>query len=808
MIGSRPSTVCVLSFLGLALLRPGAVGCSGDDAPGGTVSLNGDGESRTSEAGGQAGLTVRLGLQPSEPVTVHLRSTDPSEGALSTGVLTFTAENWNAPQAVQVTGVDDDEADGDRAYAVTATVTSADPAYAQVTAQSYPLTNTDDDTAGITVGPLSGPTSEAGGQATFQVVLNSQPSADVTLHLASDNAAEGTAAPGKLTFTPVNWKAPQTVTVTGVDDDRPDGDQAYSILFSGTESADAAYAALTPSAVAATNTDDDSPGITVSAVSGAITEGGGEATFTVVLNSQPSAPVTVGLASSDPTEGTVQPGELTFTAANWRAPQTVTVTGLDDHLADGDQPFTVVFAPTVSDDADYASLTPASLHLTNQDDDSVGITVGAVSGSTTEAGGQATLTVVLDTEPSADVTVGFVSSDPTEGTVASRALTFTPQTWHTPQTVTLTGVDDELADGGQPYSRVFAPTVSDDPSYAAITPANVTLLNTDDDSAGITVSAVSGPTSEAGGAATFTVVLDSRPYADVTLTLATSDAGEGTLTPQQLTFPVESWSTPQTVTVTGVEDDVADGSQRYAIVFQNVASEDATYAALAPPDVPLLNADDDVAGFAVSGASGDTSELGSQAQFTVVLTSEPTADVTISFDSNDLSEGTVSPKRFTFTSADWSAAQVATVTGQPDGIEDGPVSYAVVFSSTVSEDPGYAGKVPPGVALVNQEQALIGSYSVVGGPLWTSDPPTYSCVEACALIFGGSSSDYGCSTTPYRLDHRAFLSGWGDDSACTAPLADTYDLNTHYDCGSVGCSYSAYVQDHCDANVTNYCWSR
>ena len=66
------------------------------------------------------------------------------------------------------------------------------------------------------------------------------------------------------------------------------------------------------------------------------TEAGGTATFTVVLTAQPTADVTIALSSSDTTEGTVSPASLTFTGANWNTPQTVTVTGVDDLLADGD----------------------------------------------------------------------------------------------------------------------------------------------------------------------------------------------------------------------------------------------------------------------------------------------------------------------------------------------------------------------------------------------------------------------------------------------------------------------------------------
>ena len=86
-----------------------------------------------------------------------------------------------------------------------------------------------------------------------------------------------------------------------------------------------------------TNTDNDIAGITVTPTVGLVTtEAGGTATFTVRLNSQPTANVTIGLSSSDTTEGTVLPASLTFTTANWNTPQTVTVTGVNDAVDDGD----------------------------------------------------------------------------------------------------------------------------------------------------------------------------------------------------------------------------------------------------------------------------------------------------------------------------------------------------------------------------------------------------------------------------------------------------------------------------------------
>jgi hypothetical protein len=100
------------------------------------------------------------------------------------------------------------------------------------------------------------------------------------------------------------------------------------------------------------------------------TEDGGTAIFTIALAvKRPTADVTINISSSDPTEGTVSPASLTFTSDNWTTPQTVTVTGIDDALADGDVAYTVITHPAVSGDPVYNSLNPADVSVTNLDNE-------------------------------------------------------------------------------------------------------------------------------------------------------------------------------------------------------------------------------------------------------------------------------------------------------------------------------------------------------------------------------------------------------------------------------------------------------
>ncbi len=224
---------------------------------------------------------------------------------------------------------------------------------------------------GITIHPTTGlVTTEAGGTSSFTVVLDTEPTADVTIGLSSSDTTEGTVSPTSVTFTTANWHTAQTVTVTGVDDAIADGNIAYTIVTAAATSTDVNYNGLNATDVSVTNNDNETPGITISPTSGLVTtESGGTATFTVVLDTEPTADVTIGLSSSDTTEGTVSPTSVTFTTANWNTAQTVTVTGVDDSLNDGDIAYTIVTAAAVSADTSYSGLDPADVSLTNKNED-------------------------------------------------------------------------------------------------------------------------------------------------------------------------------------------------------------------------------------------------------------------------------------------------------------------------------------------------------------------------------------------------------------------------------------------------------
>ncbi|MBT3217509.1 MAG: hypothetical protein HN348_00325, partial [Proteobacteria bacterium] len=327
----------------------------------------------TSESAGSATILVSLGSEPTSNVRLDIASTDTTEGMVSPPVLTFSNQNWNVAKTVTVLGKDDGQTDGHIDYQIEFDPgLSGDSLYAALDVTYLEAKNLDDETVspGVTVagGPLA--TSESGTSDSFSVVLDTAPTNSVTISLTSGDSGEGHVEPSSLTFDSTNWSQEQAATVTGQDDNVDDGDVEFSIVVGPITSDDQEYAALDPDDVTVSNGDDDTSSVTVVPFNSLQTsEDGGTATFEVSIGAQPSHDVVISLYSDDLGEGTVLPAELTFTHDGFTEVKTVAITGVDDDDVDGDQSFTIVLEPVVSNDPYYNNLNPTDVTVTNLDDD-------------------------------------------------------------------------------------------------------------------------------------------------------------------------------------------------------------------------------------------------------------------------------------------------------------------------------------------------------------------------------------------------------------------------------------------------------
>ena len=393
-------------------------------------------------------------------------------------------------------------------------------------------------------------------------------------------------------------------------------------------------------------------------------------TYTVELSVVPTGDVTVSVTGGG--DVTVSPSALTFTTGTWNTAQTVTVTGVeDDDAADGAG--SVAHAVVDGSATEYVGATLDGVAVTVSDDDDPGVTLSSSTLTVTE-GATGEYTVKLSVIPTADVTVSVTAGG--DVTASPSALTFTTGTWNTAQTVTVTGTeDDDAADGAG--SVAHAVVTGSAPEYVGVTLDGVTVTVNDNDDPGVTLSSSTLTVTE-GAEGEYTVKLSVIPTADVTVSVTAG--GDVTVDPSALTFSTSSWSTAQTVTVTGVEDDdAADGAGSVAhAVVDGSATE---YVGATLDGVAVTVNDDDDPGVMLSSSSLTVTE-GATGTYTVKLSVIPTADVTVSVTAGG--DVTASPTSLTFSTSSWNTAQTVTVTGtEDDDAADGAasVAHAVVTGS-------------------------------------------------------------------------------------------------------------------------------
>lgn len=129
-------------------------------------------------------------------------------------------------------------------------------------------------------------------------------------------------------------------------------------------------------------------------------------------------------------------------------------------------------------------------------------------------------------------------------------------------------------------------------------------------------------------------------------------------------------------------------------------------------------ADNDSPGFVVDPTSGlVTDESGATAAFTVVLTSAPTAEVTIPVVSSNPAEGVPDNAQLLFDVANWDIPQPVVVSGVADGVVDGDQAYTINLGPAQSTSAAWNGLTLPSVAVTNLD--LDNAVTSISGPAAT-----------------------------------------------------------------------------------------
>ena len=635
-------------------------------------------------------------LEPDNPNADERNKLDNADVTVSPSVLFFNGSNWNQSQWVAVSAREDDGAVDGKAIVghevvgspnnITCVVvnekdndTPADPTPTPTPTPTAPpepasvgFVIAKPDGTPLTIKDINnkdflGLYVANSGSASFVVSLATQPASDVPVNVTKHYDRFGTVnfSPGRLDFTTTNWSTPQTITVASTGPVPGRNGSAVLRLRADRDTEDEAYRQLVWSDVRVREF--DPPALLVSPNPLSVNEGS-SASYGVRLHTKPTANVTVtlteGTGSSDDTDVAVTSSKtLTFTPANYKSAQAVTVAAAhDDDLVSG---FRVITHTAASDDADYDGLT-ATLVANENESDTAAIVVSA-NAVTVPEGGSATYTVKLSNQPSGDVTVGIATSSTSGGgdddiTHAPASLDFTAANWHTAQTVTLSAAPD----GDDLNGTNTITHTATGANFDAARQVFVTAIEGDDDQRGFVVNPAPGPvTIEESQNSTYTIALGTEPTADVTVTMFASSDSNVVSVDDVRTFTASDYSTPQTVTIYTFEDN-SDYVDDTGTIYHVVTTNDPIYAEQTIGNIAVTVTDNDAA--IVLSANAVTVPENNSATYTVKLSHAPTADVTVTIaegtgndDDTSLRVTGPSSKRLTFTTANWNTAQTVRI---------------------------------------------------------------------------------------------------------------------------------------------------
>jgi hypothetical protein len=598
--------------------------------------------------------------------------------------------------------------------------------------------------------------------SSFTITLSIEPASPVTIPLSPSNS-ECELSAEAVTLDSSNWDSGISVAVRARDDELADGEQTCLVLSGPASSATPAYNGLIADDVVVTVTDDEGAAIVVYPTELSLSEPEAFEAFTVSLASQPTGAVTITLTPSN-NECGVSTDTVVLDSSTWQIGARVIVGAVDDSLDDGEQPCLVRTSPAASTGADYNGIDAEDVSVTVQDDDTSGIVIGPTSIDVSEPDGSADFVISLTSEPAAVVSLPVtVSSD--ECAISLDTVIFDSANWSTGVTVTVRAVDDGIDDGQQACDVQTGVTASEGSDYSGMEVADVSVSVYDDDAAGIVVAPTNISLSEPDGTGAFTLTLGSLPSASVTIPMSV-EGEECAISSDTAVLDATNWNSGAVVSVTVVDDHLDDGDQICTVSTDPAASDGSDYAGMESPDVSVTVMDDDVAGIVVDPTSMVVAEPGGSGSFTIALSSEPAAAVTIGL-SRSSEECALSHTSVTLDATNWRSGAAVLVTAVDDNLADGEQGCIVETGAASSSGADYSSMPSEDVSVAVQDDDTAG---VLVSPTTVSisEPQgsapisiTLSSEPAAVVTIPLSTSSTECSVSPntVTLDSTNWRSG-------------------------------------------------
>ena len=645
------------------------------------------------EDGGTATVILRLTTAAEGGVALSLTSPFPAVATLTSTPLLATLTTLGDRATVTLEAVNDNIDRADRGYALQVSVVSGPGSYVGLTLSLAGIVN-DDDTASLVLEPTTLPVLAEDATSTVSLSLATQPTATVTVSVASDVTTEATVTPAEIVFTADDWNTAKPVTLSGVRDNLVDGPKPVTITYDVSSSDDTVYKNLPGVTQSLEVTDVDIAGLGTDLTTlPTINENGG--TATVILRLLAAAETGVELSFTSPFAAvtlSTTPLRATLTTLDDRA--TVTLGAVNDDTDSFTNRAYDLRVRVLSGPSAYLGL---GLTITGEviDDDVAGLVLDPPSLPGLAEGATSTVSVSLATRPGSEVTVAVASDVPTEATVTPAELVFLPGNWNTAQPVTLSGVADDLVDGNQTVTVTYNSSSSNALYGFLAQPVTQSQLVTDSDVAVFVSDPTPLPTiNEAGGMATVILSLSIAAETDVALVITSPFTTVATLTsPLPLSVTLRTLGHSATVTLGAVADMAQTGDRTYALKM-SVVSGPGGFDGLEQTVTGIVR-DDDTAGLVLDPASLTDLAEGATSTVSVMLGSQPTADVTVAVTGSDATELSFSPASLEFTATDWNTAKTVTLSGVRDNLVDGPKPVTITYDVSSSDDTVY--KNLPGV---------------------------------------------------------------------------------------------------------------
>ena len=648
------------------------------------------------ESAGSVTLSVRLSVDAPSELTVNWATVAGSATAgadftAASGVLTFAAGDRRKEVNVAVT--DDSVEEETEIFHVD--LSSPTGAVLGGSRASLRILDDDDGSVRIAVSGSAGPHEEDVGAATFAVSLvdsegvatSSERTVRVVFGTADgpDDGATSSAVAsedyvdtaGVLTYAP--GETAKSVSVAIIDDLVHEGREHFDFLLSESENVVLPEEMRSHKVVIRDN-DERARRLTLTVAPESTGEDGGAVQLTVTGTLDRSASVDaievpLSLVAGSATSGSdftapVSLPVLRIPAREQSGEVTFSLSVLDDDVAEGDETFEIE-----GDGTDLAVELDGEPTITIVDDDERGVAIEPTPLELAE-GASGVYSVVLTSKPLADVTVTPSLTGDSDLSL-SAALTFTPTTWSTAQTISVSAAQDSDADDD---AGTVAHAVAGG-DYNGVEAVDVVVTVDDDDLRSTTVSlSVSEGTIDEGAAATAVTVtgsLDGVARDSDTLVVVSVNGGAGAGAAiegedfeivDDFDLRILGGAVAATATF-----DLAPANDALDESDETLHVTGATETGLTVAGAAITIIDDDTRSVTVAPTSLTIDE-GDAGAYTVSLASQPTARVEVLVDVPADSDLRGSPLRLVFEPAEWSIAQTVNVSAvtDDDRDDDGP----------------------------------------------------------------------------------------------------------------------------------------